>query len=220
MANKIFIMNYNDYTDVDIFSITEDIGIEAISKFSSFSEVVPTFSDVIDQATSISAGAAGSVGAGLLESKNLFDIPRWKGTDPAKLIVKLFFENKTDPRADIFAPMTKLMGYNILTKNQDNTYQVPGISLNSLESFRKTGLNSNTLAKNSKLLSIAIPGVIYLPIAILERATPIISKEITESGFPLWGQLDCSFVGAFPATTEIFEEAEIWANSFAIPPIP
>lgn len=220
MANIVYLQDFFDYASVDIFPLTEDPALEVISKFGSFAEAIPTFSDMIDQATSIAAGTTGEIGTGLLEAKNLLDIPRWQGTDPIKIMIKLFFENRTNPKTDIFEPMERIMGYSILTKTSDNKYQVPGISLKSLENFKKSGLNQETLSGNSKLLNLAVPGVVYLSPALLERTTPMFSKEITESGFPLWGQLDCSFMGVFPANTGIFEDAKIWADTFKIPSIP
>ena len=54
---------------------------------------------------------------------------------------------------------------------------------------------------DGRFVSVEIPGVIYLEKAIIESVRPTISKEVTESGFPLWMLLEITFEGMYPANT-------------------
>jgi hypothetical protein len=197
------------------FPLIEDPTIEITSTFGSFNETFPKIGEFLSAGTLLSASVGGDVGAGLLHTRNLFDIPRWQKTEPVKFVAKLVFELKTDPYVDIFEPMTRLMNYTILTL-EEGKYKVPGISLASIGAFQNQG-GESSLSENSKLLTIGIPGVIYLSVAILERAIPNYSKEITESGYPLWGQLDLNVMGVFPANSDMFEDARMLANSYSSP---
>jgi len=209
MANRIFIQNYNRTDDSMDFPLLEDVTLEIVSQFSSFGEAVPKVSEIVNFAATLQAGIAGSVDQGVILTKNLFDIPRWKKTDPIKFVAKLVFPLKDKgAEKDIFIPMKKLISYSILTSNSDGSYAVPGISLASLESFQSSG-GRQGFSKNAKLISIGIPGVVYLPVAMIERASPTYSKEITESGFPLWGQIDISILGVYPANTSMFDDAQM-----------
>lgn len=216
MANRIFIQDYNRVEDPMDFPLLEDVTPEIISEFGSFSDVVPKFADILDFATIASAGITGGAPESVLSTKNLFDVPRWKKTNPIKLVAKLVFYTKKDPEGDVFLPMKKIIAHSILSYNGDGTYSVPGISLASVKAFQKDG--ESGFSKNSKLVSIGIPGVIHLQVAIIERAIPTFSKEITESGFPLWGQLDLTVTGVFPANTKNFDDAQLAAMAFKIPP--
>ncbi len=217
MSNRIFIQDYNRLDDVMDFPLMDDVTPEFQSQFGSFSDVVPKFSDLLDFGTIASAGTTGGVDESVLASKNLFDVPRWKKTDPIKYLAKLIFHTKDDPQNDVFIPMKNLISYSILTYNEDKTYSVPGISLASVKSFQ-SDKGESQFSKNAKLLSITIPGIIALPVAIIEKATPTYSKEITESGFPLWGQLDIQVTGVFPANTKNLDDAQIAGQLRRIPP--
>lgn len=205
MANRIFLQDYNREEDPMDFPLMEDPVIEISSRFGSFNETFPKAGEFLDTATILSTSTSGGVGAGLLQTRNLFDIPRWQKTEPPKFVARLIFELKTSPTIDIVLPMSNLINYTILTL-EDGKYKVPGISLASMKAFQNQTGNS-PLSENSKLLSIGIPGVIYLPVAIVERAVPTYSKEITDNGYPLWGQLDLSITGVFPANSDMFEDA-------------
>lgn len=209
MANRIFLQDYNREEDAIDFPLMEDPTIEISSKFGSFNETFPTVGEFLDTATIISTSTSGGVGALLLQTRNLFDIPRWQKTDPVKFVAKLIFELKTNPVIDIFYPISQLINYTILTL-EEKKYKVPGISLASMRAFQNQK-GKSPLSENSKLLAIGIPGIIYLPVAIIERATPTYSREITESGYPLWGQLDLYVMGVFPANSDMFDDAQILA---------
>jgi len=217
MANRIFIQDYNRIEDPMDFPLLDDPNLEILTQYGSFSDVIPKAADILDTVTLATAGTGGEVSSSILASKNLFDIPRWKKTEPIRIVATLVFDLKDDPENDIFEPMRKLMSYSMLTANTDGSYTVPGISLASVKAFQTTG-GEGGIAKNAKLISAGIPGVIHLSVAIVERARPTYSKEITESGFPLWGKIDISIAGVFPANTKQFDDAKIVAMAFKLPP--
>jgi hypothetical protein len=217
MANRIFIQDYNRQKSPMDFPLLDDPTLEAVSQFGSFSDVIPKAAEILDTVTLASSGSSGQVSAGVLSTKNLFDIPRWKKTEPVKFVAKLIFDLKKDPDNDIFYPIQQIMSYSILTSNSDGSYSVPGISLASVSAFQSSG-GQNGLAKNAKVVSVGVPGIIHLPVAIIERVSPTFSKEITEAGFPLWATADVTVSGVFPANTKNFDDARILARSHSMLP--
>jgi hypothetical protein len=59
-----------------------------------------------------------------------------------------------------------------------------------------------TFASKSKLCSVYIPGIVYMPIAILESIQVTWSKQLTNKGYPIWAKVNCQFTGSFPAVFE------------------
>jgi hypothetical protein len=123
-------------------------------------------------------------------------------------------------------------GSEVLTFKEANTYRTPGVSLPNLGFFQrakdrqdkakgdgasksKTNGSSKNLPvdpnkppPNTKVVSIEIPGLVFLETALIKSAKPTFSKEITESGAPLWGKLDLSIQSVTPANDNlIFQSA-------------
>lgn len=114
-----------------------------------------------------------------------------------------------------------------LVFTESNTYRTPGVSTQNLGFFQrakerqkkatesgaakgKTGgaekndeLKPEAAAQNTKVVAIEIPGLIFLETALIKTAKPTFSKEITESGAPLWGKLDLTIQSVTPATDNI-----------------
>ena len=59
-----------------------------------------------------------------------------------------------------------------------------------------------------RYISVFIPGIIYIPYGFLETVRPTFSRQITESGFPLWGEADITIHSMFPASQEMFDDLE------------
>lgn len=236
MANKIYI-EYRSYEDESISTdatdnivgsssfmiansnvlelpLLDDVKIEAQSQFSSFNEMLPQIlGDVMSQVTALQAGITGTIGSGLLELKNKFDLPKWQKTDPITVNVVLGFFTKTNSYRDVYLPAKQIIGMSILSKdpNDEDVYRVPGISLTTAKEYSiqtQNGSNNTTIdSLKSKLIAFEIPGIVYVPLAYVSQAIPTYSKQITENAYPLWCQLDCTFVSVSPATTDVYNNA-------------
>lgn len=195
--------------DVMVFPLMEDLQMDVRSELGSFADMFPSLESVLTTVTSYVAGASGKAGEGLMNLNNMFSVPRWTGTKPIKFTLKLPFYTINDARDDVYDPMIKLMALTILTTNtKTKQFSVPGIFAGALKQTTKQSNTTNADTKgwkqSAKLVSIKIPGIIYMPLALIESAQPTFSKHLTESGYPLWGILDTTFVGLYPATDDMF----------------
>lgn len=236
MPNKIYI-EYNTYEKEDTttislggdnyavpsiistakvleLSLLEDVKIDAQSKFTSWNEMLPPIiGETINLFSNWQSGLTGAIGSGMLDLKNKFDLPKWQSTDPIKISATLGFFTKTDSYKDVSLPVRQIIGLSILSKDPSDSsmYQVPGISLNTMKEYSIQTANANKSptieSLKSKIVALEIPGVIYVPLAFVEMAMPTYSKQITESGLPLWCSLDCTFVSISPATTDAYKDA-------------
>ncbi len=189
--------------------LVDDITVEYKSSFESFSDVLPQLSDLINAGTTLQASTTGTVNANWLRLTNLFDLPRWKRTDPIRLTLKIVFFTKDNPFKDVWEPIKKLVALTILTKDlASSSWIVPGISLATASDFSKAKGKKSPYSPKSKLISFEIPGIIYIPVAMVESAVPTYSSEETESGYPLWGSLDLSILSIYPAILDYLDLVE------------
>jgi hypothetical protein len=227
MANRIFLQIVGTDPILDI-PLIEDVTFEVTSNFSSWGELAGPLNTAAELGRRVTAGA-GSIRSNVLKGLNLFDVPRWVGTDPIKFTTKLAFYTQEDPKADVFDKMAYMMSLSMLTKNKDGTYTVPGVGARNISEMlgqggttgrslyadvktsggpTKTIPDETDFSYKSKIITLEIPGVIYLDYAYITTCTPMISKQKTESGYPLWGNLDVTFSGLYPANSKIFENTE------------
>lgn len=186
--------------------MTSDITIEAQSEWSKMGDLVPDFFKKVLNIMGTATSLGGSASEGFVNMMNKLDMPMWQSSPPVKVSVQLGFFTKTDSFADVYDPVTEIVGLSILSRDptNKNRFITPGINLANMNDF---STDSNTIKKKSKLMSFEIPGVIYLPLAMVESARPTFSNEITESSYPLWATVDLNIIGAGPATTDMFTEA-------------
>lgn len=209
MANKVFIQDHFDSSKAYSYHLTKDPMFEMDWESTSFSEVVPEFKNILDTAVGFSAGVGGEVGTGMVEFQNLFDIKRWKKSNPVGIAIDIQLFSKTDAEKDVHDKSLFLMNYTMLTK-EGNNYIVPGISLSSISEFQS---NTGGFSSKAKIISLWIPGMIYLPRAIILRAQPTFSRERTKKGFPLWAELNLQIESINPANSEFFETSNIGTNT-------
>jgi len=186
--------------------LLDDVTIETNTQYSTLAELVPsTLMNIFTLMRNLGT-LGGRGGAGIVNLQNRLDLPRWQKTDPPKVQMKLGFFTKENPEEDVLNPVIDLVGSSILTyERSTNSYILPGVSLATSVSGPTSGIGGR--AANAKLISMEIPGLIYIPLGLVERAIPTWSKEITESAIPLWCQLDLTIMGLMPATTEIYTGA-------------
>lgn len=194
-----------------VTTLLDDATVEYKTEFSSYSELLPQISDLLNLGTTIMASTGGSVSGGWLGITNLFDMPRWKKTEPVRIQLKLGFYTKTEAYEDVWRPTKQIINQTILTRD-GNQYNVPGLSLTTMKDFSTSNAFSSgqkqQFSKKSKLISLEIPGIIYLPIAIVESAVPTYSKNNSLYGYPIWATLDMTAISCFPATSEFLDAVE------------
>jgi hypothetical protein len=186
--------------------VDSEITINYETEWASFADLVPSVSDLVDKGTAF-LSSTGKIGGGLLSLKNMFAVQKWQNTKPPKVNVKLHFYVKTNPAKDIGIEMKDLINLYILTRNKNSkeTFDVPGISLSTINQAQSKSLKDTEVMKAGKFCSIKIPGMIYLPVAMVTQAQPTYSTERTASGYPLWAILDIEFTGLFPATPDYYD---------------
>lgn len=164
---------------------------------------------------------------------DILDVPVWDKTEPAKFDIKLQFFLEDDAYLDVVRPAIGLCSLSMLSPNITdnglfNSFLLPGINFANLsETLRKltsqnsgndkdakkpagTGKPAGTKIINlkntsfAKLIAVEIPGMIYLPVAMVEKADPVFSKEIVDSGYPLWSEVTLSITGLRSANTDMF----------------
>jgi len=237
MANRIYIQIKGNKEIIDVPLLT-DVTLEIGSQFSSLGELAPALGTFIDIAKllDVSGGRMSKLHS---DFYNAMDLPLWKRTEPMKFQTTLAFYTQDDPKKDVWDKMTYLMSLSILTKNSDQSYSFPGLSIHSFSKLltkQDTSVSSNASIQemiggiqtssvkdvadfekqlyesNSKFISIAIPGVVYLDTAMILTCTPTFSKQKTTSGYPLWGNLEIQVSGLYPASTQIFKDTETFTT--------
>jgi hypothetical protein len=158
---------------------------------------------------------------------DILDVPVWDRTEPAKFDIKLQFFVEDDAYTDVVRPAIGLcslsmLSPNIITKEKSGekfqSFLLPGINFSNLSGTMKA-LKGEEKGKDgepkslqidfrstefAKLIALEIPGMIYLPVAMVEKADPTFSKEITDSGYPLWSEVTLSITGLRSANTDMF----------------
>lgn len=198
-----------------VFPLFEDLKMDVGSTMSSFADMFHGISDMITKGSSYFAGATGTTTTMIQNLTNIFDVPRWQKTEAIKFTVSLPFFTITNAKNDVYKPMKKIMDLTILSQVGDGksqTWSVPGFSAATINQALKgeetIGTASKYSNKSAKLVSIKIPGIIHLPLAIITNANPTWSKHIVDTGSgspsPLWGKLDCVIQGIYPALSSDF----------------
>ena len=205
-----------------VFPLFEDLKMEVGSTMSSFADMFHGISDMINLGSGYFAGATGTTTTGIQNLTNIFDVPRWQKTNPLKFNVTLPFFTIQDARKDVYIPMKKIMDLTILSKvggEGSQTWSVPGFSAATINQTLKgatkdkksiaeaSSASSKYSNRSAKLVAIKIPGIMTIPLAIIESAHPTWSKQIVKTSdgvSPLWGKLDCSIIGIYPALSSDF----------------
>lgn len=191
--------------------LVDDISMELKSNFSKASEIVgqfaPGVSSFIQMAKTLTTAFSGTSSS----FYNVFDLLVWQETEPIKIDFDAIFFTRHNPKKDVAIPALSLCNMTILSSvpgTGGTLVVVPGVSLSTLSSF-KTRFQAGAPAEEgfgntpAKLLSFRIPGIINFPSCVLEQAKPTFSKEVTESGVPLWIKVACTVRTTMPAFDEL-----------------
>lgn len=195
--------------------ITEEISIEARSSFTGAADKFGLGGNIVNLVRTVTNVASVSGGRGS-KINNLFDLQVWDNTEPLAIPLSLFFYVKDNPVYDVMVPVLSLTSTTVLRDpGSDQSYFTPGFNLSTYSKARHGGETNKITApaseedgeeqeygveKNGVLDYVRIPGVVKIKNCFTRSATPTFSKEVTESGIPLWAKLDIELSSALPAS--------------------
>lgn len=177
--------------------LRENVNLLANTTFQSLIEMSP-----IGSALETLSGATSAVfGQALGGVAKYMQMETWKSTDPLSFGLTLHFDTDMNPRNDVFLPTIALFAYTVPEENRNKILKTPGPNILALLSKSnsmntdKVNLAGTTVSSSSedRLVSILIGGWLYLTQVVLVKAEPTFSKDLTESGYPLWSELTCEF---------------------------
>lgn len=212
MANVVHITCSDGKTDYT-FPLIDDIALEMSTDWTSFTDDLGEVGDIVDYIVKLGQVGQGTLSGIDLYVQNIMNAKRWKSTSPLRFSIKVLLVTETDPKKDVWDKYIKLAGSSILRVDEAGSYHTPGINLSNLAGYRAAGNQKDAQAKKNELLntgefiSVEIPNIIYLERALLESVKPIISKEKTQSGYPLWISLELTIESLFPANTAMLMAA-------------
>ena len=209
--------------EILILPMAEEISPKIETSFKTPREYFPSiFTQVEDIMKLFSTGSGSRSDTGTLT--DFLDVPLWDKTQPLTLDLKFQLFTETDPYNDVVRPAMGLTSLNMLSPSPSDAtrFAVPGVSFASIKSAFSTEGNktvagsgsASRFKRESKLISLEIPGVLYLNYAFIEKADPVFSNDITASGFPLWCDLTLTIKSLRPANSNMFAySSNIGANA-------
>lgn len=229
MANRIYI----DIIGANItFSAIcqEDINVQAISQFSKISDLVPGMNELVNLITTSGGVINGTVSKAMGWVQNALDVPIWNKTEPVKLALDLNFFVQTSGYGDVWRPTMLLQSMCVLSKKRNGQLATPGFNQRTIgklnesvkesdvKKLQENAAKADSMSRDlslveksfpsdypvsSKLCSIYVPGIVYIPIALIESIQVTWSKQLTDKGYPIWSKVNCQFTGA---SASVFED--------------
>lgn len=199
-----------------VVPLLEDFTLDIKSSFKSASSVIQEFGGGIAALVQKMQTLQNVFGGTVSQSQNIWELQIWDKTQPIRLDFEVLFYTKTNPLADVLAPILSLLNLTVLSRIKGDgsvTYRVPGVhaknlttlkldaTAEELESSTKDGAGLDPT--QAKIINLRIPGVITLKDCILETAKPTFSKEKTKSTIPLWGKLQMGIQTVWPASDDM-----------------
>ncbi len=195
--------------------LLDDIQIEAETSFTSYAELAPTISSLTDLVNTYTTSTSGGVSQGGFSLRQILDMQRWQRTDPVKITIQLLFYTKKNAKEDVIDPINQLWGLH-LPIIEGGKIKVPGMNAQNAnkieEAFKSKEASKDDLklledthgkdyaqkikdTQYNSLFSVIIPGVVFLPAAILYSMRPTYSKQTTIDGYPLWATAEVVLQG-------------------------
>jgi hypothetical protein len=214
------IKSINDVKGLEVaveIPMQEDFQLNLESSFQTLEDMVPQLKEF----TSI-AGKLQSATGKANDFMSIFGFQVWEKTNPIEISLELHFHTIRSGWLDVWAPIMSLCSQAILsadvradesdgTFKSSSTYSTPGVSLPNASFFTKAAKRQKDGEKNkadnenafknssAKVVQVTIPGILFIETALVKSAKPTFSKELTESGAPLWGKLDIQLQSVLPA---------------------
>jgi hypothetical protein len=231
--NTIYI-ELSDGVTVIKAPILDDFPIEAVSEFSTFGELVPIMDQLVTLGTAMQSSGTGTTSKTALLARSVLDAPRWTKTNPIKITIDLHFYTETDAEKDVTNKVNTLMGLHVLSRGEKGRIKIPGFNAKNIKEISKV-LSDKSASDSSKklasatqanfktqfgtddaeevlknmtdaVISVLIPGVVYLPLAYIHAVQPTYSKFKTNFEFPLWATLNVQIVSLTPAMLDNFTD--------------
>ena len=245
MANRIYIKMFNQISSEEDYildsPIQEDIALEITTNFQDVSDLFPSGLESILQMYQTGSQIMGNKSKYI---EDLIGQPLWQKTEPIRISTDLVFYLKTDPIKDVIHPTLSLCSLTVLTdKNETGeledkktgkkkierftTYKMPGLAFNDAKLVRGKGsissmVNDTDYSKafksnsNSTICSILIPGIIFLPVAMVTSAKPTFSKEVTQTWdgqvYPIWAKVGIEIRSITPASLSMLKSQYSWKD--------
>lgn len=202
--------------------IQEDFQIETVTEFSSFADMCPTISSLVDLGNAFTSTGGGVSQIGL-ELRTILDAPRWTKTLPLKIVADLFFYTKTEASKDVVDKVNKLLKLHLLSVDKNKKIRIPGLNATNVDKISENLKNlkkgdsqtgTDTVKKSgidleyNHIFSVVIPGVVYIKDAFFSAIQPTYSKHVTEKGFPLWASVNVQIQSLSPGFAEFFEDGK------------
>lgn len=203
--------------DLLVVEIEEDIDLNIKNSFGTGEDFLPrSAKGILDLAKSVQ-GLSGSRG-GVTSILNTFDMPVWTETEGFKVKLSATFYTDDNPLFNVIVPTYGIISICSLSPVFDKDTNrlvgiaVPGVNFGNLgialdkatDKDRETAAQENRNKVNDpnvKLISLNIPGVIYLPSAYIPELRVTFSNQMTEYNIPLWTKLEMEVNGFRPANT-------------------
>ena len=220
------ILNFESATMT--YPITEDFQIETSTEFSSFGDLCPTISSLVDVGNMLTTTGNGVVTDTGLNLRSILDAPRWTKTNPVKITVDMFFYTKEKAKEDVVDAINILIGSHVLSQDDKGKTRVPGINASNVKSIdemqaeitanggealsktEKDNINTQLQKQKNSMFSVLIPGVVFLPYAFIFSISPTYSKHVTENGYPLWASANVQIQSVMPAFVEYFKMGRLF----------
>jgi hypothetical protein len=185
-----------------ITHLRDDVKMQVGTEFQSFSDGTPVAS-ILDSVQSLTS----KVGVGLGGLAKFSNIKAWKKTDPLKIALTMRFDTENSAKYDVYLPAMALLGYTIPEETPDGLLKTPGANLFDLiEKVKSSGAEGveqlKGVADGNRTVSLLIGGWFYVSEAVLLKAEPTFSKNVTESGYPLWAEVNIELESLQTATID------------------
>jgi len=213
--------------------LLDDIEWDVKSEFSTLGELAGPLAAGLERIGAVYNAFTGTTPRIL----DVFKIPRWEKTNPLSFQITTILYTRSNGILDVLLPAMALISQTAIKVQTNSSGKVSrfatpgaylgdikanlsetpsrpldpapksGISLNSKSSELAPDASIRKLAGSSGFVHVRIPGLINLGFALMESCKPKWSRQITESGAPLWCQLEMRFMTTTPAnSTQLFSE--------------
>jgi hypothetical protein len=210
--------------------LADDMDWEVSSEFGEFGEMFSALTPLLNSAGKIFNLGTGQ-SANIL---NVFQTPTWQKTNPLSFTINAVLYTRTNGFVDVLLPAISLMSQTAIKVGTDTNgnpirFFTPGVYLGNIgkaTSVDAAGQKPKTagstddantkpqrkqpdelvksLVGSSGFVKVRIPGLIHLGFALVTSCKPKWSKQVTESGAPLWVSLEMKFMSTVPANSDMF----------------
>ncbi len=193
--------------------LRDDIALSPNTEFQSIIDMTP-FGRIAETFKGFTSAFTGNVTERL---QKYMQIEAWKSTDPLSIGFKLHLDTDYSAQSDVYDPALALLGYTVPEEKEGSELlKTPGPNFKSIGSaLSQSNVNTASLSKQieGRLVSLLIGGWLYFNNAVLTKAEPTFSKDLTDSGFPLFADIDCEIKTLATTTVKLLTDMRTSALS-------